>query len=172
MNNAVRGPTYNSFQGIKQQSQGLAHAPRRQNQNGDDEQRDLDTTSNGDAHRQVEFALPGNDDRRGVLGCIADDRDDDERDPLLGDTGVVGDKSFEGGYQVVCGDVGERRAERQKEESSWRVQFEHLHRVDGGGGRGDGMRRGRSARMVMESNRNWQRIATAFPKGVPGAGGI
>src|SRR5438477_413202 len=83
-----------------------------EDQDGRDEQGDLLGGLPGDAERDVHLAAPAESDGRGVLGCVADDGDDDDAHEGLGQVNRL-QRAFEGADEKLTGYSGRGAGEEQ-----------------------------------------------------------
>jgi len=65
--------------------------PANDNHERQDEQRNLQTGTDGNADGEIHFVFDGDGDGGGVLGGVADDGEQDEADELFGNFAVGGD---------------------------------------------------------------------------------
>jgi hypothetical protein len=68
----------------------LANEERQEHQERGGEQRDLRAGTDGDVDRQVHLVLRGHVHGHPVLGCVSDDRHDDNADEELADADLLG----------------------------------------------------------------------------------
>ena len=80
-----RAKAYQCLKRVEEQRQGFTQPPSDNNQNGDDEQRDLDTRSNGNTHRQIELPFTCDHHCGRVFRGVGNDGNDNEGDPFLVD---------------------------------------------------------------------------------------
>lgn len=121
-----KGTTHDCLKRVEQQHERLAHPPRNQDQQRNDKQCDLDATSDRNTHGQIKLSFPRNNDRGCVLRRIADDRDDDEGDPLLRDVGVVAYKTFERIHEGLGGEERKDADTHEQAEGNGEVELESL----------------------------------------------
>ena len=112
--------THQSLKRIEEQRQGLTQPPSDNNQNGDDEQCDLNTRSNGNAHRQIEFSFTSNHDCGGMFRSVRDDGNDDEGDPFPVDRRMLYE-TIDTLNETLGGKVGDDRDGDQKEQGGTSV---------------------------------------------------
>lgn len=112
---ANREKTHQSLKRVEEQRQRFAQPPSDQNQNWDDEQCDLDTRSDGNAHRQVEFSFTGDHDRSGMFRSVGNDGNDDEGDPFLVNRRMF-DEAVDALNEILGGKIGDDGNDDQKDQ--------------------------------------------------------
>jgi len=113
---ASREKTHQSLKRVEEQRQRFAQPPSDKNQNGDDEQCDLDTRSDSNAHCQIEFSFTGDHDCGGVFRSVGNDGNDDESDPFLVDRRML-DEAVDTLNEVLSGKIGDDGDGDQKDQS-------------------------------------------------------
>ena len=121
---------YQSLERVEEQRQGFTQSPSDNNQNWNDEERDLNARSDGDAHRQIKFTLPGNHDRGGVFCGVGDDGNDNKGDPFLVDRRML-NETVDALDETLGGKVGEYCDEDQKEQGGRGVHAGIFNMVQG-----------------------------------------
>lgn len=106
---------YQSLKRVKKQRQWFAQPPSDNNQDRDDKQRDLDTRSDGNIHRQIELSLPGDHDCSCVFRGIGNYRDDNKGNPLFVERRML-DETVDTVDEVLGGEVGDDCNGDQKEQ--------------------------------------------------------
>ena len=125
-----REETHQSLKRVEEQCQGFTQPPSDNNQNGDDEQCDLDTRSDGNAHRQIEFSFTGDNDCGGMFCSVGDDGNDDEGDPFLVDRRMLYE-TINTLNETLGSKVGDDRDGDQKEQGGMSVHAGILDVVRG-----------------------------------------
>ena len=97
----------------------VRHEVRNEDENRRHEQRDLNARADRNVHGQVHLVLDRDENRRGVLGSIADHRDHDHSDEHLGESQRVGG-FFHGAHQKLAHPCHQRgRDEKREGRASW-----------------------------------------------------
>lgn len=127
---ASREKTHQSLKRVEEQRQRFAQPPSDKNQDGDDEECDLDTRSDGNAHRQIEFSFTGDHDRGGMFGSVGNDGNDDEGDPFLVDRRML-DETVDTLDEVLSGKIGDNGNDDQKDQGGRSVHAGILDMIQG-----------------------------------------
>lgn len=112
-----RGEQADGFEQVEVQAHVRVKDPAEEDDDGGDEEGDLDARADGDADGQVHFVLACDGHGCDVLGCVADDGEDDETDEGLADGRVV-DHFRDGVDEEFSADSDQSSGEQEHDDGS------------------------------------------------------